>query len=81
MIVSQEISAMKRKTSAEKMLGDLISQAEAARLRGVTRAAIVDLIKRKKITAVEVGGRKLVYRSEVVSYEKGAAGRPPKQEE
>lgn len=57
-------------------IADLISQAEAARLRGVTRAAISDLIKRGKIRAVSLASRQLVYRSEVVSYEKGAAGRP-----
>lgn len=57
---------------------DLISQAEAARLRGVTRAAIQDLVRRGKIRSVEIGGRSLVYRSEVVGYEKGEPGRPAK---
>lgn len=59
-------------------VGDLISQAEAARLRGVTRAAIQDLVRRGRIRFVEVGGRSLVYRSEVENYEKGEPGRPPK---
>ncbi|HEV7904400.1 MAG TPA: hypothetical protein VGO96_11215 [Pyrinomonadaceae bacterium] len=72
---------MNRKNiSIENSLNDLISQAEAARLRGVTRAAISDLIKRDRIHAVEVGGRQLVYRSEIVNYKKGAAGRPSKAE-
>lgn len=57
-------------------LSDLISQAEAARLRNVTRAAISDLIKRKKLRSVTVGGRALVFRSEVEGYERGTAGRP-----
>lgn len=57
-------------------MGDLISQAEAARLRGVTRAAVQDLVRRGRIRSVEVGGRALVYRSEVISYEKGEPGRP-----
>jgi excisionase family DNA binding protein len=65
----------KRGNNIDEM-SDLISQAEAARLRGVTRAAIADLIKRGKLRAREIGGRNLVYRSEVVNYEKGAAGRP-----
>lgn len=70
---------MKRKNSATKnLLDDLISQAAAAKLRGVTRAAIADLIKRNRIASVEVGGRRLVYRSEIENYKIGAAGRPQK---
>jgi excisionase family DNA binding protein len=57
-------------------MADLISQAEAARLRGVTRAAIQDLVRRGRIRSVNVGGRALVYRTEVESYEKGEPGRP-----
>lgn len=57
-------------------MSDLISQAEAARLRGVTRAAIQDLVRRGRIRSVEVGGRSLVYRNEIESYEKGDPGRP-----
>ncbi|HEX8636061.1 MAG TPA: helix-turn-helix domain-containing protein [Pyrinomonadaceae bacterium] len=61
-------------------MADLISQAEAARLRGVTRAAIQDLVRRGRIRAFNVGGRSLVYRSEVTNYQKGEAGRPKKAE-
>ena len=57
-------------------MGDLISQAEAARLRKVTRAAIQDLVRRGRIRSVNVGGRSLVYRSEIETYEKGEPGRP-----
>ena len=57
-------------------MSNLISQAEAARLRGVTRAAIADLIKRGKLRSVEVAGRALVFRSEIENYERGAPGRP-----
>ncbi len=60
-------------------MADLISQAEAARLRGVTRAAIQDLVRRGRIRSVNVGGRALVYRSEIVNYEQGEAGRPRKE--
>jgi excisionase family DNA binding protein len=67
----------KKKTTHESNeVADLISQAEAARLRGVTRAAIQDLVRRGRIRSVEVGGRALVYRSEIVNYEQGAPGRP-----
>jgi excisionase family DNA binding protein len=57
-------------------VSDLISQTEAARLRGVTRAAIQDLVRRGRIRSVNVGGRALVYRSEIVNYEQGEPGRP-----
>ena len=62
-------------------MSDLISQAEAARLRGVTRAAISDLIKRDKLRSVNVAGRALVYRSEILNYEQGEPGRPRKAKE
>jgi len=55
-------------------LTDLISQAEAARMRGVTRAAIRDLIRRQRLRSVKVGGRELVYRSEVEAFEKEKPG-------
>lgn len=64
------------KQAAIDSVSDLISQTEAARLRGVTRAAIQDLVRRRRIRSVNVGGRALVYRSEIESYEKGEPGRP-----
>jgi excisionase family DNA binding protein len=69
---------IKKKRISERLddLSDLISQAEAARMRKVTRAAISDLIKRGKIRSITVGGRALVYRSEIVNFERGVAGRP-----
>ena len=62
-------------------MSDLISQAEAARLRGVTRAAIQDLVRRGRIRSVNIGGRSLVYRSEIANYEQGAPGRPKSQQD
>jgi excisionase family DNA binding protein len=59
---------------------DLISQTEAAQLRGVTRSAIHRLVKRGKLRSVEVGGHVLVLRSEVLSFEPERAGRPKKGE-
>lgn len=49
-------------------MSDLISQTEAARMRGVSRPAIADLIERGRLSSVEIGGRRLVYRSEVESF-------------
>lgn len=62
----------------EDMMSDLISQAEAARIRGVTRAAIRDLIRRGRLRSISIGGRELVYRSEVETFEKDKPG--PKTE-
>ncbi len=43
----------------------LISQAKAAEMCGVTRAAIHDLVRRGRLRSVEVEGRDLVYLKEV----------------
>jgi excisionase family DNA binding protein len=58
-------------------LSDLITQAEAARLRGVSREAIYGLVARRKLSIVEIGGQKFVRRSEVESYTPEVGGRPP----
>jgi excisionase family DNA binding protein len=64
----------KKEKKDEGGLSDLISQAEAARIRGVTRAAILDLIRRGRLQTISVGGRELVYRSEVEAFEKDKPG-------
>lgn len=56
-----------------------ISQAEAARLRGVTRQAIAKLVVRGRLQTLDVGGRVLVKRSEVLAFEILSAGRRKKQ--
>jgi predicted DNA-binding transcriptional regulator AlpA len=43
----------------------LISQAKAAEMCGMTRAAIHDLVRRRRFRSVEVEGRDLVYLEEV----------------
>jgi excisionase family DNA binding protein len=55
-------------------MSDLISQTEAARMRGVTRPAIADLIERGRLRSVQIGGRRLVYRSEVESFTEAKRG-------
>jgi hypothetical protein len=57
---------------------DLISQATAARLRGVDRAAIADLIKRGRLRTASIDGVPYVYRSEVLSFERQKPGPKPK---
>ncbi len=69
---------MRRKALNEtQSLKDLISQAEAARIRGVTRAAISDLIRRGRLVSVEIAGRLLVHKREVESFEKQTPGPKP----
>ena len=48
----------------------LISQAKAAEMCGMTRAAIHELVRRRRFRSVEVEGRDLVYLKEVVAFEK-----------
>ncbi len=57
-------------------LKDLITQAEAARLRNVSREAIYGLVARGKLTVVEIGGQRFVRRSEVENYTPEIGGRP-----
>lgn len=60
-------------------LSDLISQAEAASLRGVSRQAINDLIERGKLRGLSVGGRVMLSRKEVLKYKPQPAGRVAKK--
>lgn len=55
-----------------------ISQAEAARLRGVSRQAIALLVKKGRLPVLRIGGRLLVRRKEVEEFTPEPAGRPPK---
>ena len=48
----------------------LISQAKAAEMCGMTRAAIQDLVRRRRFRSVEVEGRDLVFLKEVEAFEK-----------
>ncbi len=58
----------------DKYIRDLISPAEAARLRGVTREAISGLIERGSLRSVEVGGGRSVYKSGVLAFGKKSPG-------
>jgi len=59
---------------------DLITQAEAARLRGVTRAAINDLVKRRKLKVITIGNVRFLSRKEVLNYTPKVGGRPEKKD-
>lgn len=54
----------------------LISQAKAAEMCGMTRAAIHDLVRRGRFRSVEVEGRDLVYLKEVEAFEKESRPKP-----
>lgn len=60
-------------------LDDLISQKEAAEIRGVTVQAIDYLIKNGRLHGVKVAGRVCVLRKEVESFEPRRTGRPRKK--
>jgi len=55
-----------------------VSQAEAARIRGVSRQAISRLIKKGRFRVLKIGGKVLLRRSEVKAYEREQPGRPRK---
>ena len=48
----------------------LISQAKAAELCGMTRAAIQELVRRQRFRSAEVQGRDLVYLKEIEAFAK-----------
>jgi Zn-dependent peptidase ImmA (M78 family) len=60
-------------------LSDLITQKEAAKIRGVSPQSINYLVKRGKLKTVTVGDREFLSRSEVKKYRPGKAGRPKKK--
>jgi Helix-turn-helix domain len=56
-----------------------ISQAEAARIRGVSPQAITQLIQKGRFKPLEIGGRLLLRRVEVENYRAKPPGRPKNQ--
>ena len=62
------------------MSEEWISQAEAARLRGVTRQAIAKLVKSGKIRTTVFGGYTFVSKEDVLNFTPSKAGRPRKKQ-
>lgn len=63
--------------SAKKIpntLGDFITVTEAAEIRGVSRAAIHELIQRGRLKAEKMLGRVVVSKSDVEAFEKEKPG-------
>jgi excisionase family DNA binding protein len=52
----------------------------AARLRGVSRPAIADLVRRGRLHSYRIGERQLVNKSEILAFKPQPIGRPPKKE-
>ncbi|MFQ5572220.1 MAG: helix-turn-helix domain-containing protein [Rhodothermales bacterium] len=59
---------------------DWLSQAEAAELRGVSRQAIFQLVQKGRFRTLEIGGRTLVHRDDVLNFEPDKGGRPTSEE-
>lgn len=57
---------------------DLISITNAAKLRKVSQQAMSDLVKRGKVSAIEIDGVKFLRRDEVLNYVASKGGRPKK---
>lgn len=57
-------------------LDDLITQKEAAEIRGVTPQSINELVKRGKLKTVSLGKRKFLSRKQVKAYKPSVGGRP-----
>ncbi len=53
-----------------------VSQAEAARMRGVSRQAIARLIRKGRFRVLKIGGKVLLRRLDVKAYEPKSGGRP-----
>ena len=66
--------------STDLKTGDWISQAEAARVRGVSRQAIAKLVRSNRLRTVEIGGHVLIHREDVYNFQPKKAGRPKQNE-
>jgi excisionase family DNA binding protein len=65
---------MKRKVDPDQW----ISQAEAAKLRGVSRQSIAGLVRKRRFGTLSIGGKTLLRRSEVEGFQPKPPGPIPK---
>jgi hypothetical protein len=59
-------------------IDDLITQSEAARLRGRSRQAISNLVEKGRLTVIEIGGIRFVSKKEILTFQAQSPGRKPK---
>ena len=64
----------KKEKSVIGNIDELITVTEAAQLRGVSRAAIHELVQRGRLRSEKRFGRVLLYRNEVTEFEKSRPG-------
>jgi hypothetical protein len=58
---------------------ELLTPTQAARLKGVSRQWIANLIRQEKLDVVKIAGRNFVRQSDVLNYKAAPkSGRPPK---
>ncbi len=77
--VGRKRSEAKKKGSQSQPINqpsEWVSQAEAARMRGVSRQAIRKLVLKGKLSVFRIGGKTLLKREEVANYKIQPAGRP-----
>ena len=58
-----------------------VSQVDAAKMRGVSRQAIADLVAKGRFTTLSIGGKTLLKRSEVEQFEPKPPGPSPKMKQ
>jgi excisionase family DNA binding protein len=58
---------------------DMITQAEAARIRGVSEEAIRYLVKRGRFKVFKIGGKVFLSKREVERFKPSVGGRPRKK--
>jgi len=61
-------------TKLRKSLDEFLTVAEAAKVRGVSRAAIHELIQRGRLRSETLLGRIVVYKNEIKEFEKDKPG-------
>ena len=66
---------MSTKKEISLLPSEWVSPADAARIRGVTRQAIMKLMKQGRIETAEIGGKKLVRLSAVSDFKPNPPGR------
>lgn len=55
---------------------DMITQAEAAKIRGVSHEAIRNLVSRGRFKVFKIGGKTFLSRTEVKAFKPSVGGRP-----
>ena len=66
-------------STTNKELGKYISQAEAARIIGIARQTVANLVRRGRFTTKALAGRNFVLRSEAESFLARTIGHPSKE--